>query len=40
MIGNLFRAALFHGLLAAATGIGATANAQIKIDGCFMKGMS
>ena len=28
MIGNLFRAALFHGLLAAATGIGATANAQ------------
>ena len=28
MIGNLFRAALFHGLLAAAAGIGATANAQ------------
>ena len=28
MIGNLFRAALFHGLLAAAVGIGATANAQ------------
>ncbi|MEH2544952.1 imidazolonepropionase-like amidohydrolase [Bradyrhizobium sp. AZCC 2262] len=28
MIGNLLRAALFHGLLAAAVGIGATANAQ------------
>jgi imidazolonepropionase-like amidohydrolase len=28
MIGNLFRAALFHGLLAAAADIGATANAQ------------
>jgi imidazolonepropionase-like amidohydrolase len=28
MIGNLFRAALFHGLLAAAAGIGATATAQ------------
>ena len=28
MIGNLLRAVLFHGLLAAATGIGATANAQ------------
>src|SRR3954453_13699600 len=28
MIGNLPRAALFHGLLAAAVGIGATANAQ------------
>lgn len=28
MIGNLFRAALFHGLLAAAAGIGATADAQ------------
>jgi len=28
MIGNLFRAALFHGLLAAAAGVGATANAQ------------
>jgi imidazolonepropionase-like amidohydrolase len=28
MIGNLFRASLFHGLLAAAAGIGATADAQ------------
>src|SRR4051794_441553 len=28
MIGNLFRAALFHGLLTAAAGIGATATAQ------------
>src|SRR5258708_16690897 len=28
MIGNLFRAALFHGLLAAAAGMGATATAQ------------
>ena len=28
MIGNLLRAALFHGLLAAVVGIGATANAQ------------
>jgi imidazolonepropionase-like amidohydrolase len=28
MIGNLLRAVLFHGLLAAATGIGAAANAQ------------
>jgi imidazolonepropionase-like amidohydrolase len=28
MIGNLLRAALFHGLLVAAAGIGATANAQ------------
>jgi imidazolonepropionase-like amidohydrolase len=28
MIGNLLRATLFHGLLAAAAGIGATANAQ------------
>lgn len=28
MIGNLFRVALFHGLLAAAAGIGATATAQ------------
>jgi hypothetical protein len=28
MIGNLLRAALFHGLIAAAVGIGTTANAQ------------
>jgi imidazolonepropionase-like amidohydrolase len=31
MIGNLLRAALFHGLLAAAIGIGATANAQTLV---------
>ena len=31
MIGNLFRAALFHGLLAAAAGIGATATAQTLV---------